>query len=122
MTEHVSESISKRMTEMADEILTLRTRLAEVEAERDMWQEDARWFCRNADYWKARAVALARLAEVEAELTEEVELRNAQFQRAEGLEAKLAAVKKVLTEYGDAGDVGALAERIRAALTGDDRD
>lgn len=31
-------------------------RLAEVEAERDMWQEDARRFCQNADYWRERAV------------------------------------------------------------------
>lgn len=35
----------------------LRARLAEVEAERDQWQEDARRFCLNADYWRERAAA-----------------------------------------------------------------
>lgn len=37
-------------------------------ADRDTWQETARQFCQNADYWRTRAEAAeARLAEVEAE-------------------------------------------------------
>jgi hypothetical protein len=44
-------------------------RLAEIEADRDQWQESTRRFCLNADYWRGRAEAAeARLAEVEAVL------------------------------------------------------
>lgn len=75
MAEYVSESISKRMTEMADEILTLRARLAEVEAELSEERDHA------AEGWE-RARHLQGLLQA-AERGESKQIRRAEAAEAE---------------------------------------
>ena len=122
----VSPSVAACMSDMASEILTLRARLAEVEAERD---PVGAWL-----RMKARACAAeARLAAVEAELdaaradvnvllSQPIE-RNYLI-RAEAAEARLAAVEALCDEWskdrpGEIGSPAHAASEIRAVARGE---
>ena len=52
------EGAAEDMTRMVVSHESLRSRLAEVERERDAWKEDARLYCLNADHHREQVVAL----------------------------------------------------------------
>jgi hypothetical protein len=97
------------MSNMASEILTLRTRLAEVEAERDQ-ERKSRFVA-----YRLAGEAQARLAEVEAER----EQRDDAIQRAVHLEQRIKEVRDWMGENNEDAEYDLVILALNQTLEGD---